>query len=99
MDQQNKLENDRFKTENRKKKHIDINGIIDRKVRADGLIEDIYNNRIIHSKPIEMHDYRFKNQGGYWKPTKFSQEELLVLYNVKSVTIQESNLILFKLNR
>jgi hypothetical protein len=91
MNKQDKHDNDRFITENRKKRHIDIDGIIDKQIRADGLIRDVHNNRIIHSKPINMYDYRFKNQGGSWKPTKFSHEELLILYNVRSVTLQDGN--------
>jgi hypothetical protein len=87
MAQKSKQEIEHFRRKDRKTRHIDINGLIDSALRSDGLIKDIYSNRIVYSKPMEMYDYRYKQDGKPWKPTKFTQEELLVLHNVKRVMV------------
>ena len=93
MKEQRRKENEDFKRQGRKKKHIDINGIIDSQLRVDGIIQDIHHNRVIQSKAINMYDYRFKNQGGSRKPLKFHPKDLVVLYNVQKVTLENGNFI------
>lgn len=92
MEQKTKHEVDHFRRNDRKARHIDINGLIDSAIRSDGLVKDIYSNRIVNSKPMGIFDYRYKQDGTPWKPTKFTQEELLVLHNVKRVMVYNRKL-------
>ncbi|CAI2387694.1 unnamed protein product [Moneuplotes crassus] len=87
---QSQKESERYKRQGRKKKHIDINGIIDSQLRVDGIVKDYFHNQIISSKKIGLQDYRYKNQGGFWKPNNYSSDEFNVIYNVTKMTLPES---------
>lgn len=93
MDAKAKKDFDFQRQKNRKAMHVDINGIIDKQVRRDGMVEDVYMNRIVNSTPINMFDHRFRNQGTKSHKSKLTHEEMLILFNVKKVMLTDGKLI------
>lgn len=87
MKEQKKKEEENNKRQGRKKKHIDLCGIIDNQCRVDGMIRDTYKNKTIQSKKIGLSDWRYKNQGGMLRPSNFTEEQFNVLYNVTKLTL------------
>jgi len=97
--QQEKQKAEFTRRRNKKGRHIDINGIIDGAVRTDGWIGDVHANKIVYSKRNDIYDYKFKDSNKTWKPTKFSQDELMVLFHVKKLMVFDSKLLIHYLRK